>query len=125
MDGLVPEEAIDYDEVFRRGGANCGDEDFAFFRCPHCRRVYLLEYEVDTVYLDPADLSRRASVFDCGFDCVACGRAVPSGEAWIGPKAQRAFGATWADLAGSGWEWAVGRRQPDAEQAAPPDRDGE
>jgi hypothetical protein len=49
------------------GGANHGDEDFAFFRCPHCRRVYLLEYEVDTVYLDPAD------------------------------------------LAGSGWEWAIRR----------------
>ena len=29
MTDLVPENAIDYDEVFRRGGQNLGDEDFA------------------------------------------------------------------------------------------------
>jgi hypothetical protein len=63
MQDLVPENAIDYDEVFRRGGRNLGDEDFALFKCPACGRIYLLEYEVDTAYLDPDDLSVRASVF--------------------------------------------------------------
>jgi hypothetical protein len=53
MSDLVPEDAINYDEVFRRGGHNVGDEDFALFKCPNCGRIYLLEYEVDTVYLDP------------------------------------------------------------------------
>jgi hypothetical protein len=104
---LVPEEAIDYAEVYRRGGANLGDEDFAFFRCPYCRRVYLLDYEVDTVYLEPADLSRRVPVYDEGFTCVACGQQVPGDQAWIGKAARPAFGATWEDLAGSGWEWAI------------------
>jgi hypothetical protein len=47
---FVSEAVIDYAEVFRRGGRNLGDEDFALFKCPKCGRVYLLEYEVDTVY---------------------------------------------------------------------------
>ena len=29
--GVVPEEEIDYDEVYRHGGHNCGDEDFIRF----------------------------------------------------------------------------------------------
>src|ERR1041385_5500553 len=36
MSDFVPESEIDYDEVYRRGGYNCGDEDFALFRCPFC-----------------------------------------------------------------------------------------
>lgn len=115
MGELVPEEVIDYAEVFHRGGANCGDEDFAFFRCPHCRRVYLLEYEVDTVYLDPNDLSRRVPGYDGGFTCVRCEQLIPDDAgAWIGKKASPEFGATWADLDGSGWEWAISQDARDA-----------
>ena len=36
---VVPEEALDYAEILRRGGANCGDEDFALCKCPSCGRV--------------------------------------------------------------------------------------
>ena len=107
IDERVPEEAIDYARVLERGGANHGDEDFAFFRCPHCHHVYLLEYEVETVYLDPYDLSRRVDVYNDGFACVTCGQEVDGGEPWIGPDADRAYGVTWADLAASGWKWAV------------------
>jgi predicted RNA-binding Zn-ribbon protein involved in translation (DUF1610 family) len=122
VDDLVPEEAIDYDEVLRRGGANCGDEDFALFKCPHCGRVYLLDYEVDTVFLDPADLSRRQLVFNETFACVSCGQLVPKDEAWIGPRARRAFGVSWSDLTGSGWEWAIRKPTNPAEQNAAADR---
>ena len=100
---LVPETAIDYDEVFRRGGRNVSDEDFALFKCPSCRRIYLLEYEVDTAYLDPDDLSRRAPVFDGSFDCVECGHRIPEDEPWIGPKAHPKFGVTWSELEASRW----------------------
>jgi hypothetical protein len=102
---LVPEEAIDYDEVLRRGGHNHGDEDFALFKCPHCGRIYLLEYEVDTVYLDPNDLTKRAPVFSDPFDCVACGKEVSKSEPWIGPKASPRFGVTWDELESSDWAW--------------------
>jgi len=60
MTNLVPETAIDYEEIFARGGRNLGDEDFALFKCPSCGQIYLLEYEVDTAFLDADDLSRRA-----------------------------------------------------------------
>jgi hypothetical protein len=49
MSHFVPESAIDYEAVLRRGGRNLGDEDFALFKCPSCNRLYLMDYEVDTV----------------------------------------------------------------------------
>jgi hypothetical protein len=70
MPDFVPETAIDYEEIFRRGGHNMGDEDFALFKCPNCSHVYLIDYEVDTVYLDGDDLSRRTDVVERSFDCV-------------------------------------------------------
>jgi hypothetical protein len=36
---FVTEADVDYDEVFRRGGRNYGDENFAFFKCPACGKV--------------------------------------------------------------------------------------
>jgi predicted RNA-binding Zn-ribbon protein involved in translation (DUF1610 family) len=104
---LVPENAIDYAEVFRRGGRNLGDEDFAVFKCPTCGQVYLLEYEVDTVYLDPNDLSRRLPVHSDTFDCVTCGQRVPDDEPWVGPKASPRFGVTWGELRRSDWRWVA------------------
>lgn len=109
---FVPEDAIDYDEVFRRGGRNDGDEDFALMRCPRCGHVYLFEYEVDTVYLDGRDLTRRAPVSGTrSFACVGCGEMVPHGR-WAGPKASPDFRVTWRQLATSDWAWAVKPRTP-------------
>ena len=109
MDDFVPESAIDYHAVLRRDGANCGDEDFALFKCPACGRVYLMDYEVDTVYLDPADLAARVSVFDRSFECEMCGQTVPTDEPWVGPGAGDRFKVTWAELGASGWKRAARR----------------
>jgi hypothetical protein len=107
----VPEAALDYDEILRRGGANCGDENFALCKCPHCGRVYLVEYEADTLYLDPADLGRRMGIDIgmSGFRCDGCGGVFPKRTAWIGPKAPEAMQVTWGDLAASPWRWVAGR----------------
>lgn len=107
IDDRVPEEAINYDAVLSRGGENYGDEDFAFFKCPSCGHVYLLEYEVDTVYLDGTDLSQRAGVFNQSFKCLSCEQELPLNEAWIGNKAPKAYHASWSDVTNSEWAWAV------------------
>ena len=104
---LVPEEELDCDIIYRRGGANFGDEDFAVFKCPHCGHVYLIEYEVDTVYLDGNDLSRRIGVWDSSFDCTHCNTTVPDDNPWIGPKQHPRFAVTWSELQNSDWHWAV------------------
>jgi hypothetical protein len=109
MGDFVPEGEIDYDAVYRRGGHNCGDEDFALFQCPYCNRVYMLEYEVDTVYLDERDLTKRCQVFDSSFDCVGCGQHIPDDRPWIGPRAGAEFQVTWEQLARSDWAWCVPR----------------
>ena len=101
----VPAAALDYDEIFRRGGANCGDEDFALCKCPHCGYIYLMEYEVETLYLDSSDLSRRAPLFTAGpFPCVSCAADLPD-VPWIGPDAPKSMQVTWSDLRGSAWRW--------------------
>ena len=107
-DCFVPESAIDYDAVMARGGANSGDEDFAFFKCPACKAVYLMEYEDDTVYLDGRDLSQRlgTAAIDQGFICTHCHRLIPNGI-WIGPRAEERFQVTWRELQASAWAWAV------------------
>jgi hypothetical protein len=107
MSEFVPETAIDYDEIFRRGGQNGGDEDFALFKCPACAQVYLLEYEIDTVYLDGRDLSVRVSVVDDPFNCTRCGSDVSNVELWAGLKAPSRFLVTWDELRRSDWAWAV------------------
>lgn len=114
MSDFVPEESIDYGEVFRRGGRNLGDEDFALFKCPNCGRIYLLECEVDTVYLDPNDLTRRVPVYGGSFECVACGWEVPKDAPWVGPKASPRFGVSWTELEASEWSWAANRPAADA-----------
>lgn len=106
---LVSETSIDYEEVFRRGGRNHEDEDFALFKCPSCGHVYMLEYEVDTVYLDGNDLSRRVFVFSGSFDCVQCGLTVPNtshglvrkrlqNSALPGDSSRRASGHGWQSV---------------------------
>jgi hypothetical protein len=76
---LVPESAYDYAEIIRRGGENGFDEDFMLVKCLHCGELYLYDAEIDTVFTDPADLSRRevtggsADLIQCG----SCGRPIP------------------------------------------------
>jgi hypothetical protein len=97
----VPEEALDYAEILRRGGANCGDEDFALCKCPRCARVYLLECEVDTLFPDPGDLTQRVplSSVEAPFRCEGCGQ-VPE---WCLGRPARPGGDA-GDLAGPGGE---------------------
>ena len=102
---LVPETAIDYDEVFRRGGRNLGDEDFALFKCPSCGHIYLIDYEVDTVYLDAGDLSKRSDADPGSLRCVECGYEFRPDEPIIGPKADKKFWVTWGELSASPWSW--------------------
>jgi hypothetical protein len=105
----VHEEYVDYDEIYRRGGQNLGDEDFALFRCPACDRVYLVDYEVDTVYLDGRDLSRRIDVDGEPFYCTGCRERIPDDKAWVGQNPSPRFRVSWALLASSDWAWVAKR----------------
>ncbi len=91
MTEFVPESAIDYDEVFRRGG-----------------RIYLMDYEVDTVYLDAGDLSKRTDADPGSLRCLGCGYEFRADEPIIGPKADLKFAVTWSDLSSSPWSWIAG-----------------
>lgn len=107
----VPEEARDYEEILRRGGRNHGDEDFALCKCPHCGRIYLIEYEVDTLYLDPMDLRRRVpiNIGVSSFHRQGCGEDLPGNTPWIGSNAPESMQVTWHDLSSSPWSWISAR----------------
>jgi transcription elongation factor Elf1 len=109
MTEFVSKEDLDYDEIFRRGGDNNGDEEFGLFKCPFCDKVYMVECEVDTAYLDGRDLTKRCSVFNSSFDCLGCGRHIPRDRAWVGKKAATDFQVTWEQLARSDWAWSAPR----------------
>jgi len=101
----VPETAIDYDAVFSRGAKSYDDEDFALCKCPRCGHVYLMDYEVDNLYLDGNDPSKIINVAsDDPVICVTCRTPIPSGR-WVGPLAEDRFMVTWEELAASAWSW--------------------
>jgi hypothetical protein len=112
MRDYVREEYVDYDEILRRGGGNFDDEDFALFKCPYCVRVYLMDYEVPTIYLDGFDLTKRVVLQASGlFYCIGCRRRVPDGV-WVGEKPSRKFRVSWELLGRSDWAWAARRPTP-------------
>lgn len=112
MTEFVPEEVINSIEIYRRGGHNYGDEDFTLFKCPSCSQIYLMDYEVDTVYLEASDLSIRVGVSGNSFECTKCGKEIPDGNPWIGPLASEQFRVSWEDLRTSEWAWVVEHSSP-------------
>ena len=50
-------QAKNIEEIRKRGGKLCGNDDFEIVRSTCCGREYLCNNEVLTLYLDPADLS--------------------------------------------------------------------
>ena len=104
MDLFVPDYAIDYDEVFSRGGRTFGNEDFAVFRCPDCGKVYLVDREVDIVFTNGRDLAARVAGFDPAFRCVACGSNMSEHALDRGMTETR---VTWDQLRDSDWAWAA------------------
>ena len=105
MDLFVPDYAIDYDEVFSRGGRTFGNEDFTVFRCPDCGKVYLVDREVEIVFTNGRDLAARVPGFDPGFRCVAC-RSDMSRHALSRGMTEKTR-VTWDQLRDSDWAWAA------------------
>lgn len=104
----VLEYDLDCDEILRRGGANYGDENFALLKCPKCGTVYLLEWEVETMYVNAEDLTQREDLHSMvSFPCICCGVAFPKDCDWIGPKALKLMQVTWDELAKSPWRWVT------------------
>lgn len=100
----VPESAYDYAEIIRRGGANGGDEDFILIKCPHCGELHLHDMEIDTVFPDPDDLSRRQAVdlsYPDSFRCVGCAQPFP------GDAGDPIWDVTWDDVVRSRWAWVI------------------
>ena len=105
-DAFVPEGALDHEAIFEREGSNRGNEQFAVFKCPRCDHIYLLEYEVHTVYLDPTNLAKRVPIGSGTFECTRCGHEVPRGD-WAGPLVESRFQVTWDELLDSEWAWVA------------------
>src|SRR5678815_2331914 len=106
MDLFVPEYAIDVDEVFRRGGKNFGDEDFALFKCPNCWQVYLIDRSADVVYVNPRDATARVPAERVKSACVGCGQPIPD-EPLTGDAAPEAVRVTWDQLRATKWAWVA------------------
>lgn len=56
-------QAKNIEEIRKRGGKLCGNDDFEIVRSTCCGREYLCNNEVLTLYLNPADLGAGLSNF--------------------------------------------------------------
>ena len=101
MINYVEEEDLNAIEILARGGANCGDEDFAMFLCPLCEQIYLMDHEFETIYLNANDLSLRSDGMP--FTCIRCGVPTPKGDWLTAPE----FRVPMTALLASDWAWIV------------------
>jgi hypothetical protein len=106
MKEFVQDADLNYELILEKGFQTQGDEDHAVFNCPVCKRIYLVEYEGDTLFSDPGDPSFLKS-FDCSFSCLSCGHTFSSDEPIIGPKANDRYKVTRHELLASTWSWLL------------------
>ena len=101
MINYVTEDDINEEKVIYELGDNSyGDEDFAFFKCPNCKKIYLMDYEIEILYYDSSDLEQitacnRLICLDCGYDF--------ENKVIIGEKAECIFKVTKNEILDSGW----------------------
>jgi ribosomal protein S27E len=111
-DRLITEKDIDYKSIMLHGGANEGNEDFAFIQCPSCGHIYLIESEVDTIYLDSNNLSVRKGFYSGGdvVHCVNCGNKLTAVEIWAAIRKDigtELWQVSWKKFMLSPWNWAA------------------
>jgi hypothetical protein len=108
MDDYVSEFDLLYDAIIERFGPfTQGDEDFDVFKCPRCKRIYVIEYEGETIFVspdDPSELRGRAH-----FSCLTCRYEFPDDKPIIGPRADPLFKVRRSELLASPWHWLVKR----------------
>lgn len=105
MSGYVNETDIDDGKIIRALGlASYGDEDFAVFKCPECHRIYLIDYEVESIFIDPDNIQAIRS--GGGFTCESCGYRFDR-RIIIGDKADDQFRVTIQALKTSEWCWIL------------------
>lgn len=86
------------------GNASYGDEDFAIFKCPQCNKIYLIDYEVDTIYLSAKNIQLMTSASN--FSCIKCGYSF-AGKIIIGNKADDIFKVTNTEIIKDDWAWII------------------
>jgi hypothetical protein len=106
MKEFIQDDDLDYELILDRGFRTQGDEDFAVFHCPVCKRIYLVEYEGDTLFSCPEDPSVLQSL-DSSFRCLSCENPFSSEEPIIGPRANDRYGVTRDELLASTWSWLL------------------
>jgi hypothetical protein len=118
MSEFVNEIDMDYQAIIEAGGYNGGDENFFLFKCPSCGRIYMVDFEVDTVYLDPLHLDCRRSMPSCGdsLDCEKCHSKILIDDVWRAGRAENeaeSWRVTWDEVLRSSWAFALRKNKPE------------
>lgn len=106
MKEFIQDDDLDGELILEKGFRTQGDEDFAVFHCPGCKRIYLVEYEGDTLFSDPQDPSVLQSL-DSSISCLSCGTPFSSEEPIIGSRANDRYRVTRDELLTSSWSWLL------------------
>ncbi len=55
----MTQRANNHEEIKKRGGVHCGNDDFEIVKCTICKCQYLYNNETLEIYTNPDDLSER------------------------------------------------------------------
>lgn len=101
MNSYVTEDDINESKILSEIGEDAyGDEDFDLFKCPNCKKIYFMDYEIETLYYNPFDL--RENIGCNGLICLDCGYNF-EGKLIMGKNAECLFKVTKKELINSGW----------------------
>lgn len=96
---------FNYDELRKKIGKKyTGYEDFDFFKCPNCGTIYLIDTEIDAIYVNPENLNLIS--YDSKFTCIKCGYDFAE-QIIVGPKSSSKFKVDEAEIEVSKWNWAI------------------
>lgn len=105
MTRYIAENDIDYGKIINHLNEYVyGDEDFALFKCPQCYKIYLIDYEVETIFTSAKNLHLMANGSD--FSCVKCGYSFIK-KIIIGDKADAKFKVTQDEIKDDEWVWIL------------------
>lgn len=105
MKEYINEDHIDYEKIISHlNECSYGDEDFALFKCPQCNKIYLMDYEMDTIFISAKNLHLMAN--GSNFSCVVCGYSFVR-KILTGDKSNDIFKVTHNEINSDEWIWIL------------------
>ena len=104
--GFASPEALHHFMFRRKGWQGTDDKSLFPFRCPACRRIYVLDEDAENVFLNADNLAERSSVAE-KFACVGCGEILRDRSRDLDRIFKDECLVPFPELETGAWRWGV------------------